>query len=140
MDTSFLSNINWLHVLVATIAYFALGAIWYSFLFRKSWIAYQNIDLNDPNSKKGVGAIMLTSFVWTFVIVTGLAILITKMHLTGGALSGIKLGLTTGICFSLMAISMTYLYLKKPAGLHAIDGGYHVAGQVIAAVILMVWS
>ena len=32
------SYINWLHVLVAAIAYFALGAIWYSFLFQKPWV------------------------------------------------------------------------------------------------------
>lgn len=139
MNTSIFSNINWLHVLVAAIAYFALGAIWYSFLFQKKWIQYQKIDMNNPDGKKGVGAIMFMSFIWMFIASLGLAILIDKLKLTGGAMSGVKLGLTTGICFSASAVSTGYLYVKKPAGLHFIDGLYHIVGQIIAAVILMVW-
>jgi hypothetical protein len=140
MNSEFLSNLNWLHILVATVAYFMLGAIWYSFLFQKKWIEYQNIDMSNPDAKKGAGALMAMSFVGFFVICTGLAILALKMDLTGGAASGVKLGLTTGICFSAAAISITYLYVKKPVGLHFIDGLYHVVGQVIAAVILCAWK
>ena len=138
MDTSIFSNLNWLHVLVAAIAYFALGAVWYSALFGKKWVAYQNINMNDPNAKKGTGAIMTASFVWMLITTIGLAILIHRLGLTGGA-SGAKLGLLTGLCFSAAAISISYLYVKKPAALHCIDGLYHVLGQVIAAVILCVW-
>jgi hypothetical protein len=135
-----LSDLNWLHILVATIAYFAIGTIWYSFLFQKQWIRYHKIDMNDPEGKKGVGIIMFTSFVWTFITVTALAVLISKMSIEGGILSAVKMGLTTGVCFSALAISTTYLYLKKPFGLHLIDGGYHVAGQIVAAIILVLWK
>jgi hypothetical protein len=134
-----LTHLNWLHVLVATLAYFALGAIWYSFLFQKQWIRYQNIDTSNPDAKKGAGMIMLVGFIWTFIMVTGIAVLASKTPLLGGVLSGVKLGLTTGI-LSALAISMTYLYLKRPAGLHLIDGLYHVVGQIIAAIILVVWK
>jgi hypothetical protein len=134
-----LTHLNWLHVLVATLAYFALGAIWYSFLFQKQWIRYQNIDTGNPDAKKGAGIIMLVGFIWTFIMVTGIAVLASKTPLLGGVLSGVKLGLTTGI-LSALAISMTYLYLKRPAGLHLIDGLYHVVGQIIAAIILVVWK
>jgi hypothetical protein len=134
------SLINWLHVLVAAIAYFALGAIWYSFLFQKQWIRYHNIDMNDPNGKKGVGLVMFMSFVWMFVVCIGLELFIYRAGITGGAIAGVKLGLTTGIFFSAAAISITYLYLKRPVGLHFIDGLYHVVGQVIAAVILCAWQ
>src|SRR5574337_800293 len=134
-----LSNLNWLHILVATIAYYILGAIWYSFLFQKSWIRFHKIDTGNPDAKKGVGLIMFLGFVWTFIVCTGLAILISKIPLLGGGLSAVKLGLTTGVCFSAMTISMTYLYLKKPFGLHLIDGLYHVVGQIVAAIILVLW-
>jgi hypothetical protein len=134
------SYINWLHVLVAAIAYFALGALWYSFLFQKQWIRYHNIDMNNPDGRKGVGAVMFMSFILTFLITVGLEIFIYRAAITGGVLSGIKLGLTTGLLFSATAISITYLFLKKPAGLHFIDGLYHVAGQIIAAVILCAWQ
>lgn len=139
MNSTIFSNLNWLHIVVAAIAYFALGAIWYSFLFQKKWIEYQNINTNNPDGRQGVGAIMFLSFIWMFIVSVGLAILIEKIPTVWGVLSGVKLGLTTGICFSAAAISITYLYLKKPIGLHFIDGLYHVAGQIIAAVILCAW-
>jgi hypothetical protein len=134
-----LTHLNWLHILVATLAYFVLGAIWYSFLFQKQWIRYQNIDTSNPDAKKGAGMIMLVGFIWTFIMVTAIAVLASKAPLLGGALSGVKLGLTTGV-LSALAISMTYLYMKRSAGLHLIDGLYHVVGQVIAAIILVVWK
>jgi hypothetical protein len=139
MDTSIFSNMDWLHILVAAIAYFMLGALWYSPLFGKKWVAYQGINMNDPNIKSGTGAIMTGSFIWMFIATIGLEILSERLGLLG-AMSGIKLGLLTGICFSAMAISVTYLYVKKPSGLHFIDCGYHILGQVIAAVILCVWE
>jgi hypothetical protein len=139
MDTTFLSNLNWLHILVAAIAYFALGSIWYSGLFGKKWVAYQQINMNDPNAKKGVAAIMTGSFVWMFITSLGLAILVYRLGLTTAS-SGIKLGLLTGICFSAAAISVSYLYVKKPLGLHLIDSFYHIFGQIIAAIILCAWK
>jgi hypothetical protein len=82
---------------------------------------------------------MLFSFLLMLFATIGLALLVERMDLQGGALSGIKLGALTGLCFSFTAISITYLYVKKAAGLHFIDGMYHVTGQIIASVILCLW-
>ncbi|HEU4471465.1 MAG TPA: DUF1761 domain-containing protein [Flavisolibacter sp.] len=138
MDTAFLQQLEWLHILVATLAYFSLGAIWYGPLFSKKWIAYHGINVNDPGMKKGVAGIMLLSFVLFFLVTTGLAILIGRLELAG-VLSGLKLGLFTGTFFSAAAISITYLYLQKPFGLHFIEGLYHIIGQALAAIILCIW-
>ena len=138
MDTSILSQINWLAVLSAAAAYFALGAIWYSLLFGKKWVAYQGINVQSEDASKGMASIMSTSFLLMGISVICLAILVERLGLTQ-AISGVKLGLLTGIGFAVTGISITYLYIKKPAALHAIDGLYHVVGNVIAAVILCVW-
>jgi hypothetical protein len=138
MDASNFSQLNWLHVLVAAIAYFAVGALWYSVLFGKRWVAYQKIDMNDPRSKEGTAPIMIGSFVWMFITSAALAMLVHRLELSM-ALSGVKLGLFTGVCFSAAAISISYLYVKKAVGLHAIDCLYHIVGQIVAAVILCVW-
>jgi hypothetical protein len=139
MNTGIFSSVNWLHVLVAAIAYYALGAIWYSFLFQKKWVAYQGVDMNNPNAKKGVAGVMIMAFVLFFIITVGLAILIGRLDPTGGIMSGLKIGAFTGFFFSAMVLSITYLYTMKPFGLHAIDGLFHIIGQIIAAVILCAW-
>ncbi len=138
MNSSVLSNLNWLHILVAALAYFALGAIWYSFLFRDKWIRHQGIVVKDEDRMKGAGFTMFTSFILMFITSAGLAVIIKDMNLSG-ALYGVKLGLLTGVCFSAAVISTSYVYVKKPLGLHLIDDFYHIVGQIIAAVILCSW-
>ena len=139
MNTSLLTDINWLAVAVAAIAYFALGAVWYSALFGKQWVTYQGINMQDAEAKKGVGAIMASSFLLMFVVVICIAILVERLQLYQ-AISGVKLELLTGIGFAVTSISISYLYVKKPLGLHLIDGLYHVIGNIIAAIILCVWQ
>lgn len=135
------SHINWLAVLVAAVAYFALGAIWYSkATFANKWIQGHGINVNDPNAKKGMGQLFLFSFIAMFVVCLTQAIIISKMGLTGGVLSGIKVGVVTGVGISWMAISIGYLYTKKPMSLHIIDGLYHTVGQIISAIIICVWA
>ena len=138
MDTNLIFEINWLAVLIASVGYFAIGAIWYAPLFGKSWVKNHKIDINDPEAKKGVAGLMITSFFIMFIICFGLAVMISRLDLSS-AMSGIKLGFLTGICFSAASISITYLYLKKPFALHMIDGLYHLVGQIAASIILCVW-
>ncbi|MDQ6757885.1 MAG: DUF1761 domain-containing protein [Bacteroidota bacterium] len=138
MFTAVLKDINWIAVLVGTLGYFMLGALWYSFLFKEKWIAYNNIDMSDPNGKKGVGAIMFMSFIMMFVCAAGIAILSNYMGLVGWVY-GVKIGLLTGICFACTSMAINMLYEKKPLGLFFINGGYQVLGNVIAAVIICCW-
>ena len=138
MNTEFLTSISWLHVFAAAIGYFVLGALWYSALFKKQWIIHSGVNVDDPNAKKGIGAIMVTSFILMFICSLGLAILITKLQI-GSLIPAVKLGMLTGICFSMTSISISYIYEKKPLGLHMINGGYNLCGCIIAAIILACW-
>jgi len=140
MDTSFISHLNWLHIAVAAIAYFMLGALWYSkILFANTWIKSTGVDMSNPDAKKGVGGVMAFTFILEFIITIGIAILVYKLNLSV-LMSGVKLGLFTGVIFSGIGISISYLYQMKPKVLSIIDGGYHMVGQIIAAVILCMWQ
>ena len=139
MDTSFFSQLNWLAILVASVAYFMLGALWYSkILFANTWIKSTGVDMNNPNAKKGVGGVMAFSFVLMFITCIGLGIVVYRLGFTTWT-SGIKLGLVTGFCFSGTAVFISYLYQMKPKVLSLIDGAYHIVGQIIASIILCMW-
>ncbi len=140
MNTSFLEGINWLAVLVAGLAYFALGAVWYSFLFSKLWIKYAGIDINAPDAKKGVGIMFGGSFVLMVLTAVGIAILVNRMELTACWVSGVKLGAVTGLLLGTTAMSISYIYEKRPLGLYLINGGYTLLGNIIAAVIICCWQ
>lgn len=139
MNTDLFSLYNWPAVLVAAVAYFALGALWYSGLFGKQWVAYHKINVEDPEMKKGVAGIMISSFFLMLIAVICLAMIVVRLHLSG-AVTGFRWGLLTGGGFAATAISIGYLYTKKPFGLHLIDGLYHIFGHIIAGVILCVWQ
>lgn len=138
MATDFLSNLNWLAILVAGVAYFILGAIWYSFLFRNAWVRLSGVNANDPNMRKGAGAIMFASLLLMIVCSIGLAIVIGRIS-PQNWMTGAKVGLLAGVCFSATAVSISYLYEKRPLGLHLINGAYNVIGCVIAGIIIAAW-
>ena len=139
MNTQIFHDINWLAVLVGTLGYYMLGAIWYSFLFKEKWIAYNKIDMTDPTLKQGVGAIMFASFIMMMITSAAIAILAERIGISG-CMRGARLGLFTGAGFACTSMAINMLYEKKPLGLFFINGGYQVCGNVIAGMIIGCWQ
>ena len=140
MNTGFLSHVNWLAVLVAAAAYFILGALWYSkVLFGNKWIQLAKIDMSDPNVKKGMGGMMISTLLLILIVCFSLEVLIIKFGFEQEISYGIKLGLLTGLGFATTAVSINYVYERKPTNLYLINNGYHVLGHVLAASILVLW-
>ncbi|HXL56312.1 MAG TPA: DUF1761 domain-containing protein [Chitinophagaceae bacterium] len=140
MFTQILSHLNWLHIIVAAVAFFVLGALWYSpVLFAKPWARMTNMNANDPNVKKGMGVMMLSSFILMIICCIALAMLYQIIQIKS-AVAAIKFGLFFGVGFALTAISISFVYERKPLGLYAIDIGYQIAGIIIASLVLVLWK
>ena len=133
--------LNWIAIIVAALAYFALGALWYSkVLFANRWIADLKLDVNDPDAKKGMG-MFGGSLVLMFVQCLAIGILAGRLGISGaGWMSGLKLGAFTGACFCSAQIGINYLYEKKPFSLFLINAGYAVVGNIIAGIIICSWG
>ena len=134
--------LNWIAIIVAALAYFALGALWYSkVLFANRWIADLKLDVNDPDAKKGMGMMFGGSLVLMFVQCLAIDILAGRLGISGaGWMSGLKLGAFTGACFCFAQIGINYLYEKKPFSLFLINAGYAVVGNIIAGIIICSWG
>jgi hypothetical protein len=113
MKADLFSQVNWLAVLVGALAYFFLGAVWYSALFRNAWIKATGADMNNPNGRKGLAGIMVGSFITILITSIGLAMLIARVQ-SSGWMTGCKIGLIAGVCFSAATICNSYLYEKRP--------------------------
>ena len=140
MNTTLFTHLNWWAILVASIAYFMLGALWYSkALFGAKWAQLVKLDTKNPDLKKGMGAMMGSTFLLIFIVCFGLSIIIHMVNFDDNFMYGIKLGLLTGFAFATTAVSINYVYENKPANLFFISCGYHVLGHVLAATILVIW-
>jgi len=137
-----LSDLNWLAVLVAALAYFAIGAVWYAPpLFGKAWAAAGGLPTPDPGSRPSP-AIYLTPLIGSVLSAVALA-MIARSTDTDTFLEGIVLGLVVAIGF---AVSITFVTAQfesekpQPMVWGAITAGYHVVGNLAAAIIVAIWQ
>ena len=140
MNAAIFSQLNWWAILVAAIAYFILGALWYSkALFGTKWAALVKLDVHNPDLKKGMGQMMASTFILILIVCFGLSLIIHMIKFDDNFLYGIKLGLLTGLAFATTAISINYVYERRPTNLYIINSGYHIVGHVLAATIIVMW-
>jgi len=58
-----LSNIQWIWFTIAVIITFAIGAIWYSFLFPKTWMRVFKVEMPDKITKFSIVRTMLLQLI-----------------------------------------------------------------------------
>lgn len=132
-----ISSLNWLSIIVATVVYFVLGALWYSpVLFGNIWMKLRNLDketMEQPNP-----IIYLYSFILQFIGVVSLALFITALGVDSAG-NGALIGLGAGAGFVFSLAGATGIFTEVPMKLHFLDNGYHVVGLVLAGLILGWW-
>ena len=129
--------INIWAILVITVIYFILGALWYSpLLFGKIWAKVMNYNLDELEMKpiNFIGA-SIAAFVATFFLA-----LLLEIIGTYNVFTGILVALIVGIGFVLTIGIYDVLYENKNIKAHLIDAGYHIVALIIAGLILGLWQ
>lgn len=129
-------DINWLAAIVAAVAAFAIGSVWYSpVLFSKTW--QRETKLTDADIRGG--NMMLTfggAFVLTLVASIVLAAFLGPAPGVGrAALAGFVVG--AGIVST--SLGITFLFERKSLTLFAIDAGYMTVLFTAMGLILGLW-
>jgi hypothetical protein len=141
MSFDVLGDLNWLAVIVAAIAYFAIGALWYAPpVFGKAWSAAGGFSLPDAETRPSP-AIYFTPLVGSVLSAVALG-MIAELTGTDTFLEGIVLGLVVAIGFAIPISLVTAQFettKPKPMVWGAINGGYHVVGNLVAAIIVASW-
>jgi uncharacterized protein DUF1761 len=128
---------NYAAVLVAAVAYWILGAIWYGVLFHKSWMALEGIP---EDSWRSTGLVSyLLSFLLNILIAYSIAQLcIWRNANTAGR--GASIGVLIWIGFIGPISFMNYMFEMRPRTLFAINEFYPLAGLVLMGAIIGAWT
>jgi hypothetical protein len=141
MSFDVLGDMNWLAVIVATLAYFILGGIWYAQpILGKAWTRATGYEVGGQRPGPAIYAAPLaTCFLST--VATGMLAEATGSTTLG---QGILLGLVVGVGFavSLSALGIIFDPIRKPhpATFFVINSAYHLVGLMFAAVIVSTWT
>lgn len=130
MISNLLSNLDWLAVLVATVAYFIIGAAWYGVL-GKGWMEAAGLSRDQINNNFNK-AVYGVTFIIEFVIVAFMGGLMGQDLGTGDA---VQFGLIVGLIFSGLTTWIHYLYTMRSKNLIFYDAGYTTIASIVAAVI-----
>lgn len=138
MFQTFLHQTNYLAILVSTVVYFGIGALWYSpVLFQKAWV--QNVGRTDEQLRGGSKIVFLYTFIALFVICFVTSFIVWILG-TSNCVPAIKVGLFISLGYTSTVIAINNWYGQRSAKLTLIDAGYHVAGIVFATIIMAVWK
>lgn len=128
----------WWQVLLAGFLYFVLGAFWYNpKTFAVTWAKAHGITM-DPEARKNanLGAMFGASFMLGLLL--SALVCWVSVATSGGALMGVTHALKSGLVIGLGAfasMSMSFIFLQKPKEVYFIDGGYHLVGCLLAALV-----
>lgn len=128
-------NINWLAVVLGTVAFFAVGAIWYTVLLGKAW--QREVGLRDAQLKGGRSMPMIFGlcFVLEFIVVLMLGHLFAFTQPP----DHVKMMMAAGFGLAIMspAIGISYLYQRKSLLLFLIDAGHLTVGMTVVGLVFV---
>lgn len=131
-----LTSLNYLAIIVAIIANQAIGALWYSALFGKQWMAAVGLKPDDIDKKDATRAMILAI---VFAIV-GYFLLAVFIQLTGanGWSAGAFIGFLLGL-FAAVPLATNYTYEGRGNTLFFINAGYPIIAYTVGGIIIGVW-
>jgi hypothetical protein len=120
-----MANLSWIAVVVAALAGFIVGGLWYGPLFGKAWAKEQG--LSEEDLKQGnMPLIFGTTFLLSVVSAVFLGHLLAHFgDMSARSTMMISVGIALG--FVVPAIGTNYLFGRASMKLFAIDAGYWIA-------------
>ena len=126
-------TINLTAAIVAAVASFVLGGIWYGPGFGKRWQALVGLSDEDIANSGHPAKIFAAAFVLTFIQALMLSAVIPA---DPDVEVGLVYALVIGISFVATAFGVNYLFSRSPRALFAIDAGYNVLQFALMGAVI----
>ncbi len=131
-------NVNFWAVLVAAIASYIIGSLWYSpVLFGKVWAYYMGLT---PEKMKASG--MGKTYVGSFITTLVMAYVLAHFIILGGAgnvAAGAQIAFWIWLGFVATVAMGSIFWENKAKKLYLINVGYSLVSLVVMGVILALW-
>lgn len=130
--------INYLAVVVAALANYIIGAIWYSALFSKPWQKLSGVSEMKVTAVSVIVALVgafLTSYILDHALIFA-----SEYLKTSGVGAGLMVGFLNWLGFIAPVTVGVVIYEKKSWGLWAINNGYWLVSLLVMGVILSLWK
>jgi hypothetical protein len=133
-------HMNYLAIIVAVLATFALGALWYSpLLFGNMWVrAHGYVGERLERMKKAAPRAYGISLVAFLVLAFVLAYLAARVGV-GTAMGGVRLGFILWLGFAATIGLTSWVYSDKPLSTYLIDAGYQLVYLMLMGAIIGAW-
>lgn len=125
--------INWLAVIIATVASWALGAVWYMVLANQ-WLASIGKTKDQINAKDFTPYIF--SVVVQLIMAIVLAAVITPLFGATNVMTGIQAGALMWLGFVITSMIQNHRYEGAPWSRTLIDGGYMLAVLLVQGIVI----
>lgn len=135
-----LANLNYVAVVVAALAAFVLGAIWYSpLLFGKAWVAASGHSEEKLAQMEKTTAVRFAITLVAFLIMAGVIAEIAAIFGLVRVQGGVKLGLMLWVGFGLTLELIHTMYNARRWSAFLIDTGYTLVYLVVMGAIIAAW-
>lgn len=135
-----IDQLNWWAVVVAALAAFPIGFVWYDLKmgFGKSWMKMVGLKKSDVESSEGMAGTFGVLTVFAFATAFLLAVLL-KATGTTGLVDSVIFGAIVGVVLRGGAHFIHNGFTKRPMALSFLDAGHDMVSMMVMAAILGVW-
>jgi len=129
------TSVNLLAVLVAGIASFILGGIWYAKpVFGKQWMKFSGVKMGGKNPTKAMAIGFLATLVMSYILAHFI-----KYTQSTTVLDGMIGGFWIWLGFVATTTLYSVIYEGKSLKLYVLNNGYNLLSLLLMGAILAVW-
>lgn len=130
------ADFNFIAVLIAALATFILGGVWYSpLMFKNAWLdgcGLTDIDLQNA----AMGKVFTIAFILSFLAAFIFALFLGPRPELGFAVGA---GFAAGLGWVATSFGISYVFEQRPLKLFLVNAGYHTVQFTLMGLILGLW-
>ncbi len=132
-----MGNINLLAVFLGALAFFVVGAIWYSLLFSKAWQRESGVT-EAMMQGTSLPKLLVLTYLFEVLIAVMFAHLLARTQPSPHVIMMMALGF--GATVMTPAVGINYLYQRKSLKLFLIDAGHFIFGMAAMGAVFVCFS